>query len=728
MLYLKNHWHFATGLSRFCIVVLISLCSSLAVAEHKLEEMVVLGESKAVRLAPDFYSTKDDFNHAIGGQSLLDDSEFRKGSLSGQEDIFKLTPGVWVSTNNGADDAFISIRGSGLSTQSFGNGLRSLQDGLPLGRIDNGTSAQIIDVLAYDFVEVYRGSNAMKLGAAQLGGAVNYVSNTGYTSKPLQARFEHGAFDYARGQISSGQVIGDLDYYVSGNILTKRGYRDHQTTQNNRLSSNLGYVINKNIETRFYYSFNSANADLAGSLRKATFRNDPKADGFFVNSALTNASFDTDRNWDDHRLANKTSFSGDDWQLDVGVYANYTLFDHLPVPFTGIIDNTYRQVGTTTNFSWDRPIGGFENNLKLGVTTGFSNDILTRFQHQNNGKTKGAQVLDARGKANQVEVFFEDILSVTDKFDVVAGLQYIYAQRIYEDRTLAGPAEVRTFFGPFANIQPGAVTGDQSFDQSHEGLNPRLGVSYEAATGKFLFANVARSMGIASITELNNAVNQGLTPADVQTAWTTEIGTRGETEHSFWDVTLFRSWIDGELLAFSPPKFGGTFSVISNVESTVHQGLEFGAGYSPFNNILFKDDHLQLDLIYNWSDFSFDGDAVFKDARLPKIPQHAAYLQLEYQGPHGFYIGPNFRYVGERKSTLDGTGGDDWVIESHVLMNLRGGFKHENGFSAFVEVKNLLDKTYVQDVSVVETASATSSAAVTTGDGRGVFIGLEFQY
>ena len=66
---------------------------------------------------------------------VLDVESIEDGHVANQEDLFKRTPGVWVANQNGGDDVFLSIRGSGLSTTSFGRGIVSYQDGVPqIGR------------------------------------------------------------------------------------------------------------------------------------------------------------------------------------------------------------------------------------------------------------------------------------------------------------------------------------------------------------------------------------------------------------------------------------------------------------------------------------------------------------------------------------------------------------------------------------------------------------------
>ena len=104
-----------------------------------------------------------------------------------------------------------------------------------------GASWELIEPLAMDHIDVLRGGNSFDYGVLTLGGAINFVSRTGYNSSPFQARFEGGSFGYLRGQVSSGQVIGPFDYYVSATGFSEDGYRNHAQTSSARFSGNVGY-------------------------------------------------------------------------------------------------------------------------------------------------------------------------------------------------------------------------------------------------------------------------------------------------------------------------------------------------------------------------------------------------------------------------------------------------------------------------------------------------------
>lgn len=80
-------------------------------------------------------------------------------------------------------------------------------DGLPLTG-PGGTPYELKDPLWQSRVEVLRSANGFDQGALALGGAVNYVTRTGYDAPKLQLRYEAGSKGYMQREISSGQVLG----------------------------------------------------------------------------------------------------------------------------------------------------------------------------------------------------------------------------------------------------------------------------------------------------------------------------------------------------------------------------------------------------------------------------------------------------------------------------------------------------------------------------------------
>ena len=83
-------------------------------------------------------------------------------------------------------------------------GLTLLQDGVPINLADDNGDFQELDPAFFDYLEVYRGANALRFGSGTLGGGVNGVTPTGDIAGGGYARIDAGSFNTLRGLVSAG--------------------------------------------------------------------------------------------------------------------------------------------------------------------------------------------------------------------------------------------------------------------------------------------------------------------------------------------------------------------------------------------------------------------------------------------------------------------------------------------------------------------------------------------
>lgn len=116
-----------------------------------------------------------DINQTPGGVEAVPDTQFRSTPANTIKDALGWVPGVIIQSKWGPD-ARISIRGSGL-TRNYGNrGINAYMDGIPINTSDGLFDLFEVDPSAYRYVEVYKGSNALRFGSNSLGGAINFVT------------------------------------------------------------------------------------------------------------------------------------------------------------------------------------------------------------------------------------------------------------------------------------------------------------------------------------------------------------------------------------------------------------------------------------------------------------------------------------------------------------------------------------------------------------------------
>ncbi|HYQ49021.1 MAG TPA: TonB-dependent receptor plug domain-containing protein, partial [Pseudomonas sp.] len=181
-----------------------------------------------------------------GASNLVDMQRVEQGRVASNQDVLAYQPGVFAQSA-GNDGIKLSIRGSGINRApgAHGSGVYTMFDGLPLTG-PGGTPYELFEPLWLSRAEVLRGANGFDQGALALGGAINYVTHTGHDAAPLQVRYEVGSHGYQHRHVSSGQVLGDLDYYVALTDSEYDGYQEHSSGSGKGIAANLGYRFNPN--------------------------------------------------------------------------------------------------------------------------------------------------------------------------------------------------------------------------------------------------------------------------------------------------------------------------------------------------------------------------------------------------------------------------------------------------------------------------------------------------
>ena len=210
-----------------------------------LSKTIIIAKKTALS-ADNLENAQEKIKKIAGSASLVEAKDLQNKFSVSVKDMFDYVPGVIAQERSGQESR-LSIRGSGLSRTYHLRGLNLYQDGVPINLADGASDFQDIDPLALDHIEIFKGANALHLGSATLGGAINYVSPTGYNSSPLSARLEGGSFGSIRGNLSSGKVIDKFDYFTSLTEFKSDGFRQQNQQFDTKFFSNFGYRFNQNV-------------------------------------------------------------------------------------------------------------------------------------------------------------------------------------------------------------------------------------------------------------------------------------------------------------------------------------------------------------------------------------------------------------------------------------------------------------------------------------------------
>ncbi|WP_214096398.1 TonB-dependent receptor plug domain-containing protein, partial [Candidatus Methylacidithermus pantelleriae] len=393
-----------------------------------------------------------------GGTNYIGASEYERGRSSTLQDVLGFQAGVYIQeAYAGPNDLRLSIRGSGLARPNYGIwGTMILQDGLPWTFADGATFAlSNIDPLAMQYVEVYRGANALPYGSATLGGAINFVSQTGYSSPLLTARFEAGSFGYLRGQLAGGTVEGPVDAYGSLSEFYEAGFRGHSESNSIRLTANVGYRIGDDAENRIYYSYINQRQYLPGPLTLAQTESDPEE----PNRAFFRMNLR--RFWDLSRIADLATVRVDpDQDIRTGIYWQNAQLWH---PIFTFLHASYNDFGALFQYRGSGELFGHSDRWVVGLLPQGEFRGETDFQMFFGRPDQGPLQANSFSVAATVPLYGENRFSITDDFTLITGLQLAWAYRSNEAFT-------------FIPSPPSHFTGSASSSKDYYGVNPKVGI------------------------------------------------------------------------------------------------------------------------------------------------------------------------------------------------------------------------------------------------------------
>ncbi|NMY86355.1 TonB-dependent receptor [Pseudomonas sp. WS 5411] len=653
-----------------------------------------------------------------GGTNYVDMASVEQGRVSSNEDVLKYQAGIYAKAANN-EGVKISIRGSGINRGpgSHASGLYETIDGLPLTG-PGGTPYELKDPLWLSRVEVLRGANGFDRGALALGGAVNYVTRTGYDAPKLRVRYEAGSHGYAQREISSGQVLGDADYYISLTDTDYDGFQQQSAGSGKGVAANFGYRFNPDLETRFYLRYRETANDSPGKLTRQQIEHSPRAANA-LNLTRDSKRLQPGSTW----IANKTTLQLDDnSRVEAGlVYHDY------PMDLregTNRLKVAYTDISGTLNYIRQDTLLGRDSKTTVGLRTtqGLPNNGVSEYVRVPTGTTAtfapGTKTRDYSYLGSDTVLHVSNDLELLPDLWLTTGLAAIYTRRETEVTYPETHAPLSTHAWDYA---------------------PRVGLRYDFNPQLQVYGNLSRSVepphAWSMIWGSNkffakdvNSPASGLAREGVelqnQTATTLEVGGRGEAWFGQWDLALYHSLVRHELLSVetqaAPPNLSQVVAE-SNASPTIHQGLELSLTSPLWEG--GNTGRLALRQAYTYSNFHYRDDPRFGDNTLPGIPKHYYQAQVRYSHPSGFFSSLN----GEYSSRVAVDYANSYYARAYGLLGATVGYdapKHD--WQAWVDLRNLTNQRYANTVTPGYDDHGKDMARSTPGDGMGVYAGVSW--
>ncbi len=632
-----------------------------------------------------------------GGVTMVDAEELRQRNVTSLTDMLRYVPGLWAASGSTGDSSFLSSRGSNLDATNYdGNGIKMLQDGLPVTAADGSNHNRDVDPLSARYAIVARGANALAYGASTLGGAIDFITPTARDGAPNELLLNGGSRGQRQARITLGGVSGAFDALVTAEGRHSDGYREHHRQERAGLYANAGWQLGDAVRTRFYATAIDNDQQLPGALTRDEWRANP---GQAEAAAVVGDYQYNVKTW---RLANKTTWDIDaNSSLTAGLsYEEQRLYHpivYAPPFFSLLIDTELRNLGGTLRYQ--RRVGAHD--LLAGLNAGLTTVKGGNYGYEPGGAATLSTQVDNR--ADSLELFVMDRWQFAPDWTAVYGAQAVSSRR-----------EIRN-----VTVSSGALRNPE--DDYHS-INPRVGVIHQLTPEVQLFANLSRLYEAPTLYELEDDVRGNESTLDAMKGTVVEVGTRGTHDvgsHRWhWDVAVYYARLRDEILSRAPVP---GVSLSTNVDDTVHAGVEalLGASLALDDAAIHRIEPL-VNLTFNH--FRFKGDPVYGDNRLPAAPTHAVRGELLYRHASGFFAGPTVDVVGRREADFSNT----YTVDGYTLWGLRAGFTTKQ-WELYADVRNLTDKNYVSLFSVQDTAAA-DAAILTPGEPRSVYVGARLKF
>lgn len=630
-----------------------------------------------------------------GGVSLVDSAELYERNISSLADMLRFVPGVWASSSSGGDAMFFSSRGSNLDATNYDmNGIKLMQDGLPVTSADGNNHNRMIDPLSASYATIARGANALTYGASTLGGAIDFISPTAHHTEP-ELFLNWGSDGHRQGRLTGTAIAGDLDGIITLEAKQRDGYRKHSEQDRIGVYANAGWRLSDALHTRFYLTYIDNDQELPGALTAEQFADDP----YQAEPAAVTGDYQV--NVESWRIANKTEWTlNEKSTLSLGLsYEEQSLYHPIVDGFL-LIDTDQENFGASLRYNLNLGNHDILAGINYGRTT------VTGGEYRNGGGRRNGLRTRVDNTAESLEVFLVDRWQFAENWRLVYGIQAVSTSR------------------DVINIDVASNTRRNPNDD-YDSVNPRIGLIYQATSEIEWFTNLSRLYEAPTNYELQDEVRDDDTTLKAMRGMVIEVGTRGSHAWGLdnqwhWELALYYAQLKDEILSVDDPSAPGT-SLSTNIDDTIHAGVEALLGASIALDI--QGSHrLEPRVSITWNEFSFDDDPIYGNNSLPAAPDYVIKGEILYRHASGFFIGPTFDIVDERYADFSNT----YTVDSYRLVGLRAGLSGK-AWEAFAELRNLTDKKYVATHSVKDIVRS-SDALLYAGEPRSAYVGLKLRF
>ncbi|WP_348813599.1 TonB-dependent siderophore receptor [Flavobacterium maritimum] len=627
-------------------------------------------------------------------------------------DVIKNVNGVYVgSARGGAQESFYS-RGYDMSANNmFKNGFRF-------------SSGSIPEVSSLEKVEVLKGSAALLYGNVAPGGILNMVTKAPSFTKGGEVSMQMGSYAFYKPSIDIyGPLNNIIAYRFTGSYENSESFRDVVKKERYYINPSLLFKVSDKTQI---------------TLQGDYLHDDWTPD--FGTGAIGKEIADVPRN----TYLGATWSNGQTRQTTVSGFVNHDINKNWKLNFNTSFQNYDRASKGTERVQpkadpygyWERPLGQNKNSEQIiGEQLSLQGCFLTgKVKHQlftgvdfensfaeSNTFTfspatygsgnifdfenfdQGGAIPDAthtkivKTDTNRFGIYAQDLISVTEKFKVLAGLRWSWQEAQAENTDLINNT-----------IKEDPKRIDQAF-------TPKLGLVYQPTKDMSLFTSYANSFTPnTGVTIYGETIEPSLIDQY-------EVGVKKD----FWrgilstNVTLYQI-VNSNLAQTAEFKADGSSNTDSNVKvlsgETTSKGIEIDITAKPIEGMNIMAGYSYNDMRYTETS-GLNGSFIEGD-RLVRTPANTANLSFFYTLQSGtlkgMSLGANGNYIGDRfggwndQIVVNSTTGAvtindrDIPLEGYTTIDLSAGYTWKK-FSILCKlsnVANVLNYTVHENYSI----------------------------
>ena len=613
-------------------------------------------------------------------------------------DVIKNVNGIYLTSERGAAQESFGSRGYDMSSNNmFRNGFR----------VNNGS---IPEISSLERIEVLKGGSALLFGNVAPGGILNMVTKKPKFNSGGEVSMQVGSYEFYKPSVDIyGPLNNTIAYRFNGSYQNSESYRDVVKRERFYVNPSLLFKVSDKTEI----------------VLQADYLHDDWTPDFGT-AIIGKKIVDLPRNtylgavWSNGQTHQATATAlvkhefNENWKLNFN--SSYQQYDRKS-------KGTERIQPDAKGF-WARPLGQNKNteqvfadqlNLQGKFNTGsVKHQLFTgvdydqtigkaytfAFDQKNYGSgnifdfenfDQGGAVPDAKNTkivktvTNRFGIYFQELISITDNFKVLAGLRWSWQEAQATTQDLAK--------------NPVVVTKDNK--RPDQAFSPKLGLVYQPTKEMSIFASYSNSFSPNSGTTVDL---KAIKPSIIDQY---EIGIKNDffkgllsTNVTVYQISNNNLAQTAEFKADGTPNTDTTIKVLSG--ATKSKGVEVDVTARPVVGLSVMAGYSYNDMRYSKTS-GLKGSFIEGD-RLVRVPANTANLSFFYTlhdgALKGISVGTIGNYIGKRvggwnnqidASQPNGIVDREIPLDAFTTIDVSAGYKWQN-FSLLVKLSNITNE------------------------------------